>query len=398
MISQTDKQGTPLEVFWTFLKLGLLSFGGPIAHVGYFHRELVEKRAWLNSEQYSQLLAVCQILPGPASSQLGYVLGLFRAGWGGALLAFIGFTLPSAILMFLFAYSVPALGGELGQAVIQGLKLSALIIVADAVVSMFNKLCVDRVTRTIAVVIAALMIGIGSQWMQFAAIFVGGCLGIAFCRFPGASNTRFELALLSKRTGVSCVLIFGLLFGLFLFAGSFSDIMAILGAFYRSGALVFGGGHVVLPLLDDALVQTGRLTEETFLAGYGAAQVVPGPLFTLSAYLGAVIPSAVSPVSLASLCLLCVFLPGFLLVTGALPFWQLIHKSERALRAVAGVNASVVGLLVAALYEPIFTSTVQVSADMAAAVILLGGIMIWKISPLWVVFGCVIFKLVAAQM
>lgn len=381
--------GTPAEVFVRFLKLGLTSFGGPIAHLGYFRKELVERQRWVTESQYSQLLAICQFLPGPASSQLGFALGLLRAGWLGALAAFVAFTLPSALLLIAFATLLPVFSGPVGLIAIHGLKLVACAVVADAVLGMAKNLCPDAQRRTIAVLAAAALMLTDPAWVQILVVVAGAIAGVVVCRQPSAhGEARIKVAI-GKRTSL---MLFGafclLLIGLPLIAPSTPELSSIADAFYRAGALVFGGGHVVLPLLEESVVGSGWVTQERFLAGYGAAQAIPGPMFSFSAYLGAIIPSGYPSGLIALVALAFMFLPGFLLVSAALPAWQAISHQPKAACAIAGVNAAVVGILGAALYDPIFTNSIESGADMAIATLGFGLLAVWRLSPLWVVLWC----------
>jgi len=389
--------GTALEVFLAFLKLGLTSFGGPVAHIGYYRFELVEKRRWIDESQFAQLLAICQFLPGPASSQLGFSVGLLRAGWPGAIAAFVAFTLPSALLLFAFAALLPHLSGDTGAAAIHGLKLVALAFVAHAVFAMSRQLCPDPGRKTLAVLAAATVLIAGSAQFQFLVILVGALAGWVLRPEvnPVAANS------LKVRYGVTTGWVLLAIFAVLLIAllaipdGS-HDRLAIFSAFYRAGALVFGGGHVVLPLLKETVVAPGWISNETFLAGYGAAQAVPGPLFSLSAYLGAQLPGSNGGVPGAALALLAIFLPGFLLVSGVLPLWRIISERPAAARAITGANAAVVGLLAAALYDPVFTSAVKSPTDVAIGLIALLLLTAWRVSPLIIVAWCVVASVVAA--
>lgn len=360
--------GSLTEVFFTFLKLGLTSFGGPIAHLGYFRRELVEKRGWVSDSQFAQLLALCQFLPGPASSQLGFGLGLLRAGWGGALAAFLAFTLPSALLLFAFAAFLPHLSGTVGSAALHGLKLVALAVVAQGVLGMTRQLCPDAPRRTLAVVAAGAILLTNQAWIQLLVIALGAVAGLVICRnLPPLSGEGLPLRY-GSRTGATLLALFALLLAaLPLVAYGTAGLLAVAAAFYRAGALVFGGGHVVLPLLQEMVVQPGWIAREEFLAGYGAAQAVPGPMFSLAAFLGARLAGAAGGLAGATTALTALFLPGFLLVAGILPFWHALTRHPLAASAVAGVNASVVGLLGAALYDPVWTSAVRGPGDLAIA-------------------------------
>lgn len=386
------------EVFAAFLKLGLTSFGGPIAHIGYFRREFVERRGWLDEAEFARLLALCQFLPGPASSQMGFGIGLLRAGWGGALAAFAAFTLPSAILLFAFAALLPHLAGAHGQAAIHGLKLVAVAVVAHAVWGMARQLCPDRARATIAAVAAALVLGLAHVWAQLLVVALGGVAGILFCRGiePPPAGDRVRLPY-GVRLGIALLVLFALLlFGLPLAARGHEGLVPVIEAFYRAGALVFGGGHVVLPLLEEAVVAPGWISGDEFLAGYGAAQAVPGPMFTLSAYLGARLPGAEGGLVGATAALAAIFLPGFLLLAGALPLWRSMGHTPSAASAVAGINAAVVGLLAAALYDPVWTSAIRGPLDVTIAAIAFTLLAAWRASALWVVAWCVAASLAVA--
>ena len=380
-----------LEVFRVFLRLGLTSFGGPIAHLGYFHRELVERRRWVSDSQFSQLLAICQFLPGPASSQLGFALGLVRAGWLGALAAFLAFTLPSALLLVAFAALAPLLTGAGGSAVIHGLKIVALAVVASAVLGMGRKLCPDRPRQLIAVLALAGVLIAETAWSQLAVVLAGAIGGWLLCRSVQAAEADAFPIRHGRRAALMLAGLFAvLLLGLPMVAGESATLVSVAEAFYRAGALVFGGGHVVLPLLEDSVVAPGWVTEPEFLAGYGAAQAIPGPMFAFSAYLGATIPADAPALLVAAVALLFMFLPGFLLVSAVLPAWSTVSRHAGMARAIAGVNAAVVGLLGAALYDPIFTAAITGPVDVAiaaTALVLLTG---WGLSPLWIVAGCVV--------
>lgn len=384
--------GSVREVFAAFLKLGLTSFGGPIAHLGYFRREFVERRAWMGESQFAQLLALCQFLPGPASSQLGFGIGLLRAGWAGALAAFIAFTLPSALLLFALAAWLPTIAGPVGDAAIHGLKLVALAVVAQGVLGMARQLCPDAPRRWVAVAAAVLVLVFGQAWVQLLAVALGGVAGLVLCRgvqpVPGGGlHLRHGPVLGGALLVVFVLLLVGL--PLATAADGRGGLLAVADAFYRAGALVFGGGHVVLPLLEEAVVRPGWVSPDEFLAGYGAAQAVPGPMFTLAAYLGARLPGCEGGLVGASVALGAIFLPGFLLVAGVLPLWRAIAGRVTAARAIAGVNAAVVGLLGAALYDPVWTSAVRGPVDMAIALVGVALLVGMRVSPLLAVIWCV---------
>ena len=394
---RTAATGTVGEVFSSFLRLGLTSFGGPIAHLAYFRREFVERRKWLGDAEFAQLLALCQFLPGPASSQLGFSLGLLLAGWLGALAAFLAFTLPSAALLFAFAALLPYVSGGAGNAVIHGLKLVAVAVVAQGVLGMARQLCPDAVRGSIAGASAASILVAGSAWMQLVVVVLGALAGLALCRgmepIPGGGvHPPYGARLGWTLLGVFVLL----LVGLPVVARETEGLVAVVEAFYRAGALVFGGGHVVLPLLRETVVAPGWISQDEFLAGYGAAQAVPGPMFTLAAYLGARLPGADGGIAGATAALLAIFLPGFLLVAGSLPLWRSIASRPVAARAVAGVNAAVVGLLGAALYDPVWTSAVQGPVDVAIAIVAFTLLVAWRAFALLVVFWCVTAALAAS--
>jgi chromate transporter len=380
------KPGSAGEVLLVFLRLGLTSFGGPIAHLGYFHEEFVVRRRWLDEKTYADLVALCQFLPGPASSQVGLAIGLSRAGYLGSLAAWVGFTMPSAIALVLFAYGVEAFGGALGSGWLHGLKVVAVAVVAQAVLSMMRSLTPDRERATLAVVATVLVIAIPSAWGQIGAIVLGGVAGVVLFRsLPPTDHVALPHPISRTVGALALVLFFLLLLGLPLLAAALpSQGLTLFEAFYRAGSLVFGGGHVVLPLLQASVVPPGWVSNDAFLAGYGAAQAVPGPLFTFAAYLGAVMGPQPNGWAGASLCLVAVFLPSFLLVFGALPFWNAWRRRRWAQSALTGVNAAVVGLLLAALYNPVWTAGITSGADFAlgsAAFLLL---FMWKTPP-WLV-------------
>jgi len=378
-------------VFVTFLKLGLTSFGGPIAHLAYFRHEVVARRKWLDDNHFSQLLALCQFLPGPASSKLGFSLGLLRAGWPGALAAFLAFTLPSAFLLFAFASLLPQMSGPVGQAALHGLKLVALAVVAQGVLGMTRQLCPDPQRATIATIAAAIILASGLAWTQLLVIALGAVAGLAFCRgVQPVAGVRFKLRYGATLAAVLLVVFAALLFGLPLLAKARDGLITVADAFYRAGALVFGGGHVVLPLLKEFVVKPGWISPDDFLAGYGAAQAVPGPMFTLAAYLGARLPGSMGGITGASVALCAIFLPGFLLIAGILPLWSAIAGRQFAARAIAGVNAAVVGLLAAALYDPVWISAVQRPTDLAIALIGFTLLVVWRVSALLVVLWSVV--------
>lgn len=396
------QRGSSAVVFGAFLRLGLSAFGGPIAHIGYLREAFVQQRRWLSEAQFAQLLAVCQFLPGPASSQLGFAIGLLHAGWRGALAAFIGFTLPSALLMFAFAVLAERASSEPGLALLQGLKLVAVVVVAHGVMGMARQLAPDAPRALIAAAAAALVVLGGQAWLQLLAIALGAVLGWLLCRGLAApAEARFVLGY-GPRRALLFLLLFalGLLLALLLTAQTQApqaSPAALAATFYQAGALVFGGGHVVLPLLQQGVVDSGWLGADGFLAGYGAAQAVPGPMFSFAAYLGAEVDAGLPAAAAAAIALLAVFLPGFLLLLAVLPVWSRLLQRRWALGVVAGINAAVVGLLAAALYDPVWTQGVRGPVDFAVAVIgfaLLAGA---RVSALWVVLWCVLARWLAAM-
>jgi len=379
--------GSPLEVLRVFFKLGVTSFGGPIAHIGYFHEEFVVRRRRLDERAFVDLVALCQFLPGPASSQVGFSIGLMRAGYAGGLAAWTGFTLPSAIVMVLFAYGAGALSGPLGAGLLHGLKLVAVAIVAQAVYGMARTLCPDRERASIAVAAALIILFSTSSIAQIGSIVLGGAAGLWLCRGAPLAIADHLAVPVSRTAGlVALSAYFVLLLGLpILRSLEPAQGLAVFEAFYRSGALVFGGGHVVLPLLREAFVTPGWVSDDVFLAGYGAAQAVPGPLFTFAAYLGAVVKATPHGVPGAALGLFGIFLPGILILLGTLPFWDTFRKRAGAQAAMRGVNAAVVGLLGAALYNPVWTTSVKTPGDFAVALLGFVLLTVWRAPPLVVV-------------
>lgn len=380
--------GSSLGVFLVFLRLGLTSFGGPVAHLGYFRTEFVERRKWLSDRAYADLVALCQFLPGPASSQVGMAIGLQRAGVLGMAAAWAGFTLPSAVLLLAFSVGVSALG-DLSQAGwVLGLKAAAVAVVAHAVLGMAKSLTPDARRATIAVAVMASVVLVPGALTMLGALFMAGILGLLFCRpqhDPAESGDTFPVRIRPAVAGISLA-VFGLLLGglpiLTMLTGNAT--VGLFDIFYRTGSLVFGGGHVVLPLLEAEMVQTGLVESGTFLAGYGAAQAVPGPLFTFAAFLGAVTTSGPGGMAGASIALIAIFLPSALLVLGVLPFWERLRRIVGVRRALMGVNAGVVGLLAAALYDPVFVEGVTGAASFLVAVLSFVALASWK-APAWAV-------------
>jgi chromate transporter len=384
--STTRPDQRPWTVFLIFLRLGLTSFGGPVAHLGYFREEFVSRRQWLSDRSYADLVALCQFLPGPASSQVGIALGFSRAGYSGALAAWAGFTLPSAIVLILFALGLSSVGNNFSQGALQGLKVVAVAVVAQAVWGMARSLCTEAKRITIMMLTTCGALLIPSSGSQVGMILLAGLAGMLLFK-PTQLAPHEPLPLkISRRSGALwLILFFVLLIGLPLATEVFtSQTLSIVDAFYRAGSLVFGGGHVVLPLLQTEVVPSGWVNEEVFLAGYGVTQAMPGPLFTFAAFLGASMTSLPSGWKGGIIALLAIFIPSFLLVVGALPFWESLRQNLRTQAALSGVNASVVGLLVAALYQPVWTSTILSTQDFIFALIALVALMFWKLPP-WLV-------------
>ncbi len=381
-----ENRASALEVLGAFLKLGCTSFGGPVAHLGYFRAEFVDRRRWLDEPAYADIVALAQFLPGPASSQVGLALGLLRAGLPGALCAWLGFTLPSAAALILFGYGVHRLGGLAGAPWLHGLKIVAVAVVAQAVWAMARNLAPDRPRATLAVAGAVLSLAIPSTAGQVAAIALGGLIGWrAFAGAALAAAPPLPMPL-GRLPALAALALFAvLLFGLPLaVAATGSHALALVNSFYRSGALVFGGGHVILPLLQASVVPPGWVGNDAFLAGYGAAQAVPGPLFTFAAYLGTVMGPAPHGWEGGLLCLAAIYLPSFLLVVGALPFWNALRRFAGMQAALRGVNAAVVGLLLAALYQPVWTSAILGPRDFVLGLVAFLLLSFWRVPP-WLV-------------
>ena len=383
------RRGTPWEVLAVFLRLGLTSFGGPVAHLGYFREEIVVRRKWLTEAAYADLVALCQFLPGPASSQVGIALGMRRAGLLGGLAAWLGFTTPSAVGLILFAYGVAVFGDVESAGWLNGLKTAAVAVVALAVWGMARSLCPDKPRAAMAIAATIGVLAWPTGWGQLAVIAAAGAIGWRLLR-TGQESAETERQFQINRTlAVICLALFGvLLVGLPLlhraaFAGEIASLIHVFDSFYRAGSLVFGGGHVVLPLLQELVVATGWVTNAEFVAGYGAAQAVPGPLFTFSAYLGVLVgmPSGWAGGLFA---LAAIFLPSFLLVIGVAPFWDRLRSWASFGGALRGINAAVVGLLLAALYDPVWTSAIHGPYDFGLALVALGLLAIWKWPP-WLV-------------
>lgn len=377
------------SIFLIFLRLGLTSFGGPVAHLGYFRNEFVTRRRWLSERNYADLVALCQFLPGPASSQVGIALGLSQSGYAGALAAWTAFTLPSAVALIVFALGISSLGNGIATGALHGLKVVAVAVVAQAVWGMARNLCTDTPRVTIMAIAACLVLIVPSAWGQAGVIAIAGMAGLLLFK-PEQAAAHDPLPIkVGPLAGITLLtLFFALLVGLPALKQMFpNQILAMVDAFYRSGSLVFGGGHVVLPLLQAEVVPTGWVSNEVFLAGYGAAQAVPGPLFTFAAFLGASMNTTPSGWIGGLICLLAIFLPSFLLVVGALPFWEQLRRNMRMQAALAGVNSAVVGLLLAALYQPVWTSAIHRPQDFGLALMALVALMFWKFPPWLVVVG-----------
>ncbi|MFI8593954.1 chromate efflux transporter [Microbacterium sp. NPDC078428] len=378
--------GTPGEVFRVFLRLGVTSFGGPIAHLGYFRDELVTRRRWVDDTGYADLVALCQFLPGPASSQVGFALGLLRAGPRGALAAWLAFTLPSALLMVAFAFSASLFEGAVGAGILAGLKVVAVAIVAQAVWGMARSLTPDARRASIAVVAAAIVLFAAGSLGQVAAIVVGALAGAWLCRSAIDTDAAPLPLRVSRRAGAIALGVLAVvLIGLPVAAASLSSpALDVADAFARAGALVFGGGHVVLPLLEAEVVTGGWVSADEFLAGYGAAQAMPGPLFTFAAYLGALAAPGAAGLGLAAVALVAIFLPGLLLLVGVIPFWNGLRARPAAQALQRGANAAVVGILAAALYDPVFTTAVTGAGTVALALVCFVLLVSWR-APAWVV-------------
>ncbi len=377
------------EPFLLFLRLGLTSFGGPIAHLGYFRQEFVERRCWLSDRSFADLVALCQFLPGPTSSQVCYSIGMTRGGLLGAFAAWLGFTLPSGILMILAAYGIRWIRDQEAAGWLHGLKIVAVAVVVQAVWSMATKLCTDRLRITFATVAAVAVLMANNSLIQVLVIGLGGLAGWKLLAEKVATETgeSFELLPSHRLSFFSLALFaFCLLLVPALAAGKSDGWLPLFDSFYRSGSLVFGGGHVVLPLLQAEVVPKGWEDNNTFLAGYGLAQSLPGPLFSFAAYLGAAKSGSPSGWPAGLWCLFAILLPSMLLVNGVLPFWNRLRNSSSARAALAGANATVVGVLLAALYQPIWTNAIDSPKSFSLALLLFCCLQFWKIAP-WILVG-----------
>lgn len=391
---------SPFAIFWIFLRLGCTSFGGPIAHIGYLRTEFVERRKWLDDQAFADLVAICQFTPGPASSKVGISLGASRAGIPGAISAWLGFTLPSAIVLIAFGYGLEVMGQQtLRAGWLHGLKIAAVAVVTQAVWSMGRQLCPDRTRASFAILAALLVLCWHSTLSQIAAIVIGAIAGwrlLQGAALPSSGHLDFRI---SRRTGWAAWIVFFSLLAILpaLAALTGNHAVALFDSFYRAGSLVFGGGHVVLPMLRTEVVPAGWVSDDQFLAGYGVAQAVPGPLFTFAAYLGTVANGVPTGWMGGILTLFAIFLPAFFLALGPLPFWNTWRAHPTIRSCLGGVNAAVVGILLAALYDPIFTTSVRGSLDFALALAAFGLLFFWRLSPLWVVvFAAAGGELVAA--
>ncbi len=382
-----------LEVFFTALRLGLTSFGGPIAHLAFFHEEYVKRKKWISEQAYADLVALCQFLPGPASSQVGMAIGLHRVGIPGSILSWIGFTIPSAIILVFFGLGMTLLDSSTSAPWIHGLKISAVSVVAQAVLGMAKKLCPDRERATIAIVSSALVLLMNSVFIQVIVLGIFGLYGAYFLK---SSNELPHEPLKSHGTkiGIFSISLFFTLLILLPTLRPISQTFKLFDSFYRTGALVFGGGHVVLPLLQSEVVPTGWISNDLFMAGYGAANAIPGPLFAFSAYVGAASSKSPNGWIGAFICLIASFLPSFLIVVGVLPFWEKIRKIPKIRQSMLGLNASVVGILLAALYHPVWTSAIFTLKDFALALIGFLFLEIWKFQSWMIVLIIIVLCLI----
>jgi len=377
---------SPWAVFLIFLRLGLTSFGGPIAHLGYFRDEFVTRRQWLTERSYADLVALCQFLPGPASSQVGIAIGLSRSGYTGALAAWAGFTLPSAVALILFALGIASYGDAIPTGVLHGLKVVAVAVVAQAVWGMARNLCPDIPRITVMAAATCFVLLVPSAWGQVGSIVIAAVIGLLLFK-PQQVTAHDPLPIsIRRRVGLFwLMLFFVLLTGLPSLTAIFpNQTLLMVETFYRTGSLVFGGGHVVLPLLQAEVVPSGWVSNDTFLTGYGATQAVPGPLFTFAAFLGASMSQFPSGWLGGLICLLAIFAPSFLLIVGALPFWESLRRNTHTQAALMGINAAVVGLLLAALYQPVWISAIHAPQDFGLALVALVALMFWKLPP-WLV-------------
>lgn len=390
MTSPSSTDRSAWSVFVIFLRLGLTSFGGPIAHLAYFRDEFVTRRQWLNERGYADLVALCQFLPGPASSQVGIAIGFSQAGYRGALAAWLGFTLPSALALIAFAIGIGHYADSLASGVLQGLKIVAVAVVAQAVWGMGKTLCPDTPRMTLILLASMVVLLLPNAWTQVLVLLSAGIIGWLW--FKPTTHQDTSLYLGSRRAGAIWLsLFFLLLIALPIAATVFpSTALAVFDSFYRAGSLVFGGGHVVLPLLQADVMHNNWVDSDVFLAGYGATQAVPGPLFTFAAFLGASMDAFSSPWLGGLLALSAIFIPSFLLILGALPFWESLRQQRPIQAALMGVNAAVVGVLLAALYDPVWTSAIHSTKDMAFGLLAFAALMFWRVPPWVVVIACAV--------
>jgi chromate transporter len=384
-----EARGSSTEVLLVFLRLGCTSFGGPVAHLGYFRKEFVERRRWCSEGRLAELIALAQSLPGPASSQVGFALGILRAGWLGGLAAWVGFTLPSALLMMAFAYGHSFLAGGTGIGLLHELQLVAVAVVAQAVLAMKTALAPDRVRMALAIAATGLTLFATPRFSTLIAIVAGAAAGLLFCRSEEHDHAERIVLPLPKAAAAAAAIIFFALLVLPPLIAHYVPIraIAIFSAFYRSGALVFGGGHVVLPLLENAFVTPGWVRQESFLEGYGAAQALPGPLFAFAAYLGASVGPEPKALLYGLLGLIGIFTPGLAAMAAVLPFWSVLRDNFYIRAALKGINASVVGVLIAALFQPLWTSTVHTAGDFWIVLLAFTLLTFWKVQP-WIVVVC----------
>lgn len=383
-----SKYPNTIDIFLAFLRLGLTSFGGPVAHLGYFRTEFVERRKWLDDRSYADLVALCQFLPGPASSQVGIAIGLLRGGYRGAFAAWAGFTVPSAVLLMVFAYGLSVTGTAADTGWLHGLKVAAVAVVALALLGMARALTPDRARASIAVLATAIALSLPTAWGQIGGIVLGAVAGTLLLRgVPIADHVVLACPVRRSAGAIALIVFFVLLIGLPGLAALIPiQSVQLFDTFFRAGSLVFGGGHVILPLLQSAVVPPGWIGNDAFLAGYGAAQAIPGPLTTFAAYLGTMIGGW----TIAILCLIAIFLPSFLLVIGALPFWEALRQQPAVQAALRGVNAAVVGLLLAAFYQPVWLTGIRNAGDFGLAVAAFVLLFLWRTPPWLVVVLCAI--------
>ncbi|NLA51007.1 MAG: chromate efflux transporter [Alcaligenaceae bacterium] len=377
------------SIFLIFLRLGLTSFGGPVAHIAYFRDELITRRRWLNEQQYADLLALCHFLPGPSSSQVSIGLGISQAGYAGAFAAWFGFTMPSALLLILFAVGLTHYQEMVPSTALRGLAIVAVAVIVQAVWGMGRSLCPDKPRITLMIAVSCFLLFFPSSWAQILAILSAALIGLLVCKpEKNQQHQPLNISITRQQGAIWISLFFVLLFTLPLLLELVpTQSVQLFDSFYRAGSLVFGGGHVVLPLLQAETVQNGLLTEEVFLAGYGAAQAVPGPLFTFAAFLGAAINGTSNTFITAIICLIAIFIPSFLLIAGALPFWEKLRHQSQIRAALMGVNAAVVGLLLAALYSHAWVGAIQSSQDFVLMLIALTALTVWKLPPWFVVIS-----------